>query len=162
MRLASVATALLLVSSAALADWQAVQWNMTPDAVIAAGGGEIAAAKDEPGKRIQNNLYLAFGTATVDGIEYKLDYFFRPKDRQLVMINYTPAEQDCDAALASHTKRLGDGKAKVDVLKGPPNRPPIVTTKHFWTSPASGDQIESVDVAVKEFGIRYCQFLHSP
>jgi hypothetical protein len=161
VRFAWVAPPLLALSVAAQADWQLVQWGMSPEAVIAAGGGEISAAEDAPGKRIQSMSYLATSHATIDGIAYQLNYFFKPKDKQLALINFVPAKTDCDAALASHIRQFGDGKAKVEEIKGLSGKPPIVTTKYFWKDSTRGDHIEAVDVAVKEYDIRYCQFLHS-
>lgn len=156
-----VALSLIAVSVAAQADWQAPRWGMQPEAVVAAGGAEIVAVEEIEDKRIQENHRLASSKAVIDGVGYALDYFFKPQSRGLVLVNHVPVKTDCDAAIASHNRRLGDGKAEVKSTVIQRGKPPLVTTKYVWRDPASGDLIEGSDVAVPDYGIRYCQFLHS-
>ncbi len=159
LKIAAVAIAALPV--AAQADWQAVSWGMLPAAVIAAGGGQIQPTDEIKEKRINDNYRLATGQAVIDGIGYTLDYFFKPDTTKLVQVNHTPAKTDCDAAFASHSKRFGDGKPEVKTIQMKPGKPPLVQTRYSWKDPARGDQIAGIDLAVAEYGIRYCQFLHS-
>lgn len=156
-----VALPLLLVSVAAQADWQAPRWGMKLEAVVAAGGSEIVAVDEIEDKRIQENHRLASSKAVIDGVSYTLDYFFKPKSSELVLVSHVPAKTDCDAAIASHIRRFGDGKPDVKSTVIQRGKPPLVTTKFVWRDPASGDLIEGADVAVPDYGIRYCQFLHS-
>lgn len=159
LKIAAVSIAALPV--AAQADWQAVRWGMLPEAVIAAGGGQIQATQEIKDKRILDNYRLATSQATVDGVGYTLDYYFKPKDRKLALINYVPAKTDCDAAIASYTKRFGEGKGEVKSMELKPGKPPIIQTKYSWSDAASGDHIAGSNIQVVEYGIRYCQFLHS-
>ena len=159
LKIAAVAIAALPV--AAQADWQAVRWGMLPDAVIAAGSGQIQATEEIKDQRILDNYRLATSRATVDGVDYILDYYFKPKDRKLALINYVPAKTDCDAAIASYTKRFGEGTGEVKSTAIKPGKPPIIQTKYSWADSARGDHIAGSDIAVVEYGIRYCQFLHS-
>ena len=134
---------------------------MQPAAVVAAGGGDIQAVEEVKDKRILDKFHLATSQAEVDGIGYTLDYFFDPRTKQLVLINFRPAKTDCDLAIASHTKRFGDGHGQVEVKEVQPGKPPLVMTKFDWKDAATGDHISGSDVAVKEYNIRYCQFLRS-
>jgi hypothetical protein len=156
-----IALPLLALSVGAQADWQGVQWGMSPEAVIAAGGSEIVAVDEIKDKRIQDNHRLATSRAVIDDVGYVLDYFFKPKSRELVLVSHVPAKTDCDVAIASHNRRFGDGKPDVKSTVIQPGKPPLVTTKFVWRDPASGDLIEGANVAVTEYRIRYCQFLHS-
>ena len=156
-----MAVAIAAIPVAAQADWLAVHWGMQPDAVVAAGGGDIQAVEEVKDKRILDKFRLATSQAEVDGIGYTLDYFFEPSSRQLVLINFSPEKADCDLAIASHTKRFGDGSAKVDVKILKPGKPPLVMTKFSWRDAVTGDSIAGGDIAVKEYDIRYCQFLRS-
>ena len=156
-----MAVAIAAIPVAAQADWLAVHWGMQPDAVVAAGSGAIQAVEEDKGKRILDKFRLATSHAEVDGIGYTLDYFFEPSSRQLVLINFSPEKADCDLAIASHTMRFGDGHGQVKVQEVQRGKPPLVMTKFDWKDAATGDHISGSDVAVKEYNIRYCQFLRS-
>ena len=156
-----MAVAIAAIPVAAQADWLAVHWGMQPDAVVAAGGGDIRAVEEDKDKRILDKLGLATSQAKIDDISYTLDYFFDPRTKQLVLINFKPAKTDCDLAIASHIKRFGDGHSQVEVKEVQRGKPPLVMTKFSWRDAVTGDSIAGSDIAVKEYNIRYCQFLRS-
>lgn len=152
----------LCLASPALAGFEFANWGMTADQVVSASSGAAVLVKDDKNKRIQNKLRLASGRATVDGVSYSLDYFFEPKSKGLALINFVPAEADCDAAIAAHKAKLGTPTEKRTETVIDPRKPPLVQVEYEWRGGALGsDKVSGVDVSVKAMGIRYCQFLRA-
>lgn len=152
--------AVLAMASPALAGFEFANWGMTADQLVAASNGTATSVKEEKDKRILKMHRLAAGKAAVGGVDYTLDYYFDPKRRTLSGINFVPAKTACDAAIAEHKARLGTPveKRKESVLEA--GKPPLVQVEYEWSGGAlGGDKVSGVDVSVKEYDIRYCQFL---
>lgn len=150
----------LVIAAPALAGYEFAAWGMTADQLVAASNGAATAVKEEKDKRILKMYRLAAGRTTIGGVDYTLDYYFEPKRQKLAGINFVPAKTACDAAIAEHKARLGTPieKRKESVLEA--GKPPLVQVEYEWSGGAlGGDKVSGVDVSVKEFDIRYCQFL---
>lgn len=152
--------AVLAMASPALAGYDFANWGMTAEQLVAASKGTAIAVSEEKDKRILKMYRLAAGKTTIGGVDYTLDYYFDPKRKTLSGINFVPAKTACDAAIAEHKARLGTPveKRKESVLEA--GKPPLVQIEYEWTGGTlGGDKVTGVDVSVKEFDIRYCQFL---
>jgi hypothetical protein len=136
---------------------------MSASEVVAASNGGIASVKEAKDERIRGMLRMASGKAEIEGVSFDVDYFFNPKTKKLAAINFIPAKTQCDAALAAHTARFGSPAEKTKVMPIEQGKPPLVQVEYEWSGSAAlgSDRIAGVDVSVKEFDIRYCQFLRT-
>ncbi len=148
---------LLLAGQAAHAEYGATRWDMTPDEVVAAVGGDARKVKDKRDQRSLNHQKLATSTFSEGGIAYVANYYFGEKGKGLTLVRIEPAspEQHCEAMLAAYTERLGPG---IDQPR-PMVMPNLSNTSVQWRT-GPGEEVAEYTAIRINGRMRYCHVLH--
>ncbi len=136
MRLALLATALLLLPAAARADWAWTSWTMGADTVVKASGRSVKAIRGQPGQRVNGWDLLAAGKTQQDGVKFRAEFFFDPAGQQLHVVKLSPKLTDCPALRQALTARYGAPKDESITL---PSSRPIRITVLTWRDSSHGD-----------------------
>lgn len=100
------ATAALFAPTLAHAGWEWADWNMSPDAVVAASKGQVARSEPTPSSRVHGYDRLVQGEILRDGVRLKAQFYF--SDAGLRVIRLVAVDvKDCGVIRKAWTKRLG-------------------------------------------------------
>lgn len=149
------------MASPAAAQWDAAAWGMSVEEVIAAVGGDTAAAKDKKDKRILKQRRLATGTHTEGDIGYEVSYYFDKKSKTLTMILFVPLDRtgQCDAALEQFQEMLGRVEVEDKTLNLSKDTPNLYTSQAAWPGGERGGLVEYSSASIEFSDYRHCQFL---
>lgn len=138
-----VAVTALSVSSAAQADWQYTKWAMSPDQVIAASKGAVAAVDPTKDAEMPWGIKEAVGTFSSNGREMKASFWF--KDHKLTQVNLSSnSESDC-VSIAND----------LNGIYGPPSDRPTGSSK-VWNDSRTGNRI-----LLRGWGSQGCDLIYS-
>jgi hypothetical protein len=133
MRLLPLVFAMLLIATAAHADWQYTHWGMTPEQVVAASRGAAQVVPEKNRPRGLPMLTAATGTYQDGPLELRVTFQFNTASNGLACVSYGVNSHDNDDAFkAALVKRFG-----------PPQKTSgggFLGTTLSWTTPT--DQID--------------------
>lgn len=100
------ATALVLTTASASADWQYTKWGMTTEEVITASGSQASKPKKPNTVEDGHIVHLLSAPYSTDRFKFKADFWFGRKTRELEMVKLDLMNLDQCPSLIGELKSI--------------------------------------------------------
>ena len=155
MRALLAAAALLLIPTAAWADWGATHWGMTLDQLLAAVPGARPLARDGTGSDVWKQQRLAASPWRDGDIETTADFFFDPESHTLTLVKTSPADvKQCPAYADLLVARHGPGKLDERSFENG-----LTLAAIRWTDPKTHERLIYSRIGQTGQPPSYCHFI---